>query len=557
MFTKKITFIFIILAVILTACGMPVAAPETASAPVARSVQLQSTATANSGETTAISTTTNSTTATETLSYPIVDTDQGDCYDATTSVDCPSDSQSFYGQDAQYDGNQPSYTDNGDGTITDNVTSLMWQQDPGEKMTYAKAAAGADSFTLAGYDDWRLPTIKELYSLIQFDGLDPSGPGSNNLAPFIDTDYFNFEYGDESAGERIIDSQWATSTLYTSTTMNGAQTMFGVNFADGRIKGYPTEGRGPTGEKTYFVIYVRGNTAYGENSFVDNGNGSVTDNATGLTWMQNDSGSGLAWEAALNYCESLDSAGSSDWRLPNAKELQSIVDYDRSPDATNSAAIDPIFNISSITNEAGQLDYPFFWSSTTHANQMSGGNAAYVSFGRALGKMNGEWMDVHGAGAQRSDPKTASAAAEYAESGHGPQGDAIRGENYVRCVTDSSTTSNLGGGTSSGSSEVAPPADGQGSQLPSGQPADGQNQTDEQGRPQIDFASAAAQLGVTEDALRAALGAPPPDFDAAAAELGVTVDELIAALGLPAGGPNGGQGAPPNGGQPPAGAPQG
>ena len=131
-------------------------------------------------------------------------------------------------------------------------------------------------------------------------------------------------------------------------------------------------------------------------------------------------------------------------------------------------------------------------------------------------------------------------------------------------MTDSNTTSNVGGNPSSGSTggsptDVQTPADGQGqgNQPPSGQLADSQNQADGQGRPQIDFAAAAAQLGVTEDALRAALGAPPPDFDAAAAQLGVTVEDLIAVLGIPAGGPQGGQSALPSGGQPPAGAPQG
>lgn len=544
MFNKKNTFILVILSIALAACGAPVASEPAQPAP---EMQSESAAESPSTQEGAPATEAADSDVVQSLSYLIVDTDQGNCYDAASQMDCPAEGEAFYGQDAQYDGNQPSYTDNGDGTITDNVTGLMWQQDPGEKMTYAEAAASADSFTLAGYDDWRLPTIKELYSLMQFDGLDPSGPGSTNLVPFMDTDYFNFAYGDESAGERVIDSQWATSSLYTSTTMGGATTMFGVNFADGRIKGYPAQGGGPSGEKTYFVIYVRGNTAYGENDFVDNPStgsgqaGTVTDNATGLTWTKDDSGYGMEWEAALNYCESLDTAGISDWRLPNAKELQSIVDYDRSPDATNSAAIDPIFNISTITNEAGQMDYPFFWSSTTHANQMSGGNAAYLSFGRALGYMNNNWMDVHGAGAQRSDPKTASAAAEYAETGHGPQGDAIRGENYVRCVTDSSTTTNVSGNPSSstGTTQVQPPADGQGegTQPPSGQPAQGQNQANGQGRPEPDLASAAAKLGITEEALKSALGAPPPDLDAAAAQLGISVQDLVDALGVPAGAP--------------------
>jgi len=365
--------------------------------------------------------------------YPIVDTGQVYCYENGGGIPCPTEGQPFYGQDAQYSGNAPSYTDNGDGTISDNVTGLMWQQDPGDKMGYVQAVAGAESFNLAGYDDWRLPTIKELYSLILFSGYDVSGwngTDTSGLIPFID-EVFAFEYGDTNSGERIIDSQWATSSVYTGTVFGGQEAMFGVNFADGRIKGYPTgSGGGPS--KTYFVIYVRDNPEYGINDFVNNGDGTIGDNATGLVWMQSDSGNALDWEGALNYCESLDFAGISDWRLPNVKELQSIVDYSRAPDTTNSAAIDPLFNVTSITNEAGATDYPFYWSSTTHANMQSGGSASYVSFGRALGYMNGQWMDVHGAGAQRSDPKSGDPS-EW-PTGRGPQGDAIRIYNYVRCV---------------------------------------------------------------------------------------------------------------------------
>jgi hypothetical protein len=68
-----------------------------------------------------------------------------------------------------------------------------------------------------------------------------------------------------------------------------------------------------------------------------------------------------------------------------------------------------------------------------------------------------------------------------------------------------------------------------------------QNQSDdiETGRPRLDLVSAAEQLGVTETALREALGEPgqgPPDLRAAAASLGVSVADLIDALGLPKGG---------------------
>ncbi|MBI9074069.1 MAG: hypothetical protein JEZ02_01575 [Desulfatibacillum sp.] len=100
------------------------------------------------------------------------------------------------------------------------------------------------------------------------------------------------------------------------------------------------------------------------------------------------------------------------------------------------AVIDPVFDATSITNEAGQDDFPYYWTSTTHANWTAGAGSAavYVAFGRAMGYMDGVWSDVLGAGAQRSDPKTGNP--EDWPTGNGPQGDAIRIYNYVRLVRD-------------------------------------------------------------------------------------------------------------------------
>ena len=367
--------------------------------------------------------------------YPIVDTAQADTYDDAGggTIDPPLPGAAFAGQDAQYDGLQPNYQDNGDGTITDLNTGLMWMQDFTSDISLADAITSAEAHEHAGYDDWRLPSLKELYSLILFTG--ETGTDATDAVPYIDTDVFSFEYGDTDSGARYIDAQYLSTTEYIHTTMNGDATVFGVNFADGRIKGYPIYQPSSNGTipNTYYARYVRGNTSYGINDFIDNGDGTVTDTATGLMWQQDDSGSTHNWQEALAYAESLELAGYRDWRLPNAKELQSIVDYTRSPMTSGTAAINTTyFNVTETES--------FYWSSTTHldgAPQTVGNYAVYLSFGRALGWINENLLDVHGAGAQRSDPKSGTPVLE--SPGHGPQGDVLRIYNAVRCVRSAAT----------------------------------------------------------------------------------------------------------------------
>jgi len=272
------------------------------------------------------------------INNPIGDTGQVKCYDNSKEILYPKPGQPFYGQDAQNEGNAPSYRNNGDGTVTDLNTGLIWSKAVDKKkVSLTEAKKNAQRMVLGGYSDWRVPNIKELYSLIDFrgyTGFSREGFNSgvpNNAIPFINTDYFDFEYGDMNAGERYIDAQWLSSTKYVSTTMGGMVTLFGVNFADGRIKGYGYKRPGSyVDRKKFFARYVKGN-AYGENDFVDNGDGTVTDRATRLMWMQKDSGKAMNWQEALEYAQKLVYAGDDDWRLPNAKELQYIVDYSRSP----------------------------------------------------------------------------------------------------------------------------------------------------------------------------------------------------------------------------------
>ncbi|MBW8011428.1 MAG: DUF1566 domain-containing protein [Chloroflexi bacterium] len=434
--------------------------------------------------------------------FGVVETGQEKCYDNSQQTACPQEGDTFYGQDANYQGLAMAYSDNGDGTVSDLNTGLMWQQaHNSERLRYYDAVNVCSSLSLGGYSDWRLPSIDELYSIIDFSG-------SAGVQPYLNTQYFEIELMDEAevTGEThsaaMMGQTW-TSTIYTGNLWDREEeSAFFVNFLDGRIKA-----GGTTSPVSLFYRCVRG-AEYGANAFQNNGDGTVSDNATGLTWQQADDGVVRNWQEALENCETLALAGYDDWRLPNAKELQSIVDYTRSDPALDTS-------IFSQTDLDG-----WFWSSTTHGDGVD--NAAYVCFGECV---SAQGVDVHGAGAQRSDPKTGDAS-QWA-SGRGGQQDEVRIYNYSRCVRSGNPGTFSGGEVESGSQA------GQ-----TNQPL-GQNGGQGAGL-NVDLATAAATLGVTEEALAAALGDPSqgqPDIRAAAEILGVSQEALETALGIPVGGP--------------------
>lgn len=369
---------------------------------------------------------------------PVPDTMQDTCFDLTGAViACPAAGEALFGQDAQVTRNPASYEVNGDGTVTDTVTGLLWQQTPeNDRLQYAEALSYCEALDLGGRSDWRVPSIKELYSLADNRG-ELLKPEEGAPTPYIDTSVFDFFYPD---GPMAFAGQYWSATLYVKgPVQNGRnQAAFGFNFADGHIKAYGTgldfytgaAAPGGVGDGKAPGNYVRcvsgEEDVYGVNAFVDNGDGTVTDEATGLMWQQADDSIRREWQEALAYCEALELGGHDDWTLPNSKDLQSIVDYRR----TSFPAIDEAYF--SITEDSETLD---FWTSTTFGDWKNYANV--IAFGKALSKTGDqtEYTDWHGAGAQRSSIKTIVGQEMTEDTTCSVNAcDYNRADNLVRCV---------------------------------------------------------------------------------------------------------------------------
>ncbi len=362
--------------------------------------------------------------------YKIRHTGVNKYYDTISVINNPGSQSVFFLQDGTNYGVSDNFFDSGDGSVTDPVTGLMWTKDLTPKLTLEEAKARLNQINTGKYKDWRIPSIKELFSLIDYSG---QVFGDKSVRLFIDKTYFNQPLGDITNGEREIDAQTWSSTDCQSLTMGRDKSRYGVNFVDGRIKAYPiTEPISGLPNKLYFR-FVRGNINYGYNKFIDNRDGTITDEATGLMWQKKDSKTALDWKSALEYARNLNLLDHNDWRLPTIKELQSLVVYENKVDETGNASISELFQTSIRNNPNGSLNYPYYWSSTTLLDGPQPGNqAAYVCFGKASAFFNGQYVDAHGTGAVRSDLKYLQHT-NYPIS-FGPQGDLVYVRNFVRCV---------------------------------------------------------------------------------------------------------------------------
>jgi hypothetical protein len=212
--------------------------------------------------------------------------------------------------------NPESYTDNGDGTVADDVTGLMWQQKlPAATLAWSAARNYCATLLLAGYADWRLPSYIELVSLVDYG---PARPAVNATV-FAGTpkDYF-----------------WTSTPLAAKPTVITPSAWF-VDFTDGS-----------TSETILtdmnWARCVRRTSGANAPScrYVIHGDGTVNDAMTGLTWQQALAPGALDWPTGMQYCATLALGGRDHWRLPTIKELLTLVDVSVDTIATLGFAMD-------------------------------------------------------------------------------------------------------------------------------------------------------------------------------------------------------------------------
>jgi hypothetical protein len=244
------------------------------------------------------------------------------------------DATFVHGEDADYSRNPMSYSHSEDGMlVTDNNTGLMWErylnwrwgkttppqgkwraQDAfaykdGEpkRRPYHEGVQYCKQLRLGGYDDWRMPNMKEGHTIAHY----------ASARPTIWEKYFaDVDPGLPGFGDRGKGGMWA-GPLAPDHLNSG----WHLGFIDGHFMGYP---RG--GYKTTRCVRADNNGSYFLPKLIDNGDGTVTDKLTRLMWLQKTDGKKRAWEPSIQYCEDLEFAGHSDWMLPHNKELTSLVD---------------------------------------------------------------------------------------------------------------------------------------------------------------------------------------------------------------------------------------
>ncbi len=322
-------------------------------------------------------------------------TGQMSCYDSAGSmIPCAGT-----GQDGDIQAGvqwpNPRFTDNGNGTVSDNLTGLMWKKDanaPGPAcspfvMTTWQGAlyyvACLNTYSYLGYNDWRLPNVNELESLINAQ--------QGNSATWLNTQGFsnvqsNIMYWSSSTSPDP-NNAWVVSMgssfIYNGGYKSGSYHVWPVRsehsgaaqlWVTGQTTCYDTNGVVVSCDGTGQDGDLQVGVSWPSPRFTVNGD-CVTDNLAGLMWAKdaNLPGTSINWQQALDYTDGLSLCGYTDWRLPNRQELHNLTDFSRYNPALPSGH--PFLNVKS----------NYYWSSTSDVYTLS--NACFVSM--QDGSMNG------------------------------------------------------------------------------------------------------------------------------------------------------------------------
>ena len=251
------------------------------------------------------------------------------CTDENGSqIFCPEEENEFYGQDAQYavrrscvpnhnmkEVVKPEVLENDFVEVHDDNTGLTWLY-IGVKGSYYSVKNGCD-ISYGGKEDWRFPTPKELMTLAWNDRLFRGVPVDPILFKKVIDDGFNSSSYSDKYGIYLWSSieNYMYALEYGMTIPPKAYESYQSVFYDGILMCVSGEEYGKVKADNY-------------TSITRSGDEMVFDAGTNLYW-QKDSGKAETWKEALNYCENLEYAGFSDWRLPNKNELVTLIDHSK------------------------------------------------------------------------------------------------------------------------------------------------------------------------------------------------------------------------------------
>ncbi len=265
----------------------------------------------------------------------------------------------------------PRFTVDGTGNcVTDNLTGLMWVKGPDStKRTWQEALDYANGLTLCGYSDWRLPNVNELESLINAEQSD-NATWLNNQG-FSNVQSSNWYWSSTTPASQTSaacvgmwsgrESAYYKTDSYYVWPVRAGQGEYSATVdlpETGQTTCYDSSGNVISCTGTGQDGDIKAGVTWPSPRFTVDGTGNcVTDNLTGLMWTKdaNLPAGKKTWQQALDYANGLTLCGYSDWRLPNKKELRSLIDYSRYSPALSSGH--PFTNVQSD-------DY---WLSTTSA----------------------------------------------------------------------------------------------------------------------------------------------------------------------------------------------